>query len=218
MLATAVEIVVGYGGRTKRLIVGDSVTIGRSQVCDIRLADPLISRRACLLRVEATYVMVFNESTRTPLSIRPPAGEDRRVGPRSAVASLPYVTFDIVFAGADGRPVNVHVDARMLSAPEPPAVDPDEERTCDVAAGGLTGGQIANLAGRRAVRMQAALLTPAQRIALIALCEPMLTRNGSDARPLSTSELADRLSLRPDYVRNIVKDVRHRLADAGVPG
>jgi hypothetical protein len=218
VLATAVEIVVSHGGRSKRLGVGGSVTIGRSQVCDIRLADPLVSRRACLLRVEPTYVMVFNESTRTSLTVRPPVGEDRRVAPGSGVASLPYVTFDVVFAGADGRPVGVHVDARYLSAPEPPAVDPDDEQTCDIAAGGLTGGQIANLAGRRGARMQAALLTPAQRLALVALCEPMLTRNGSDARLPSTSELADRLRLRPGYVYNIIKEVRHRLADAGVPG
>lgn len=50
------------------------------------------------------------------------------------------------------------------------------------------------------------------------MCEPMLTRNGAYARPLSTSELARRLNLRPDYVRNLIKDVRYRLADAGVSG
>jgi hypothetical protein len=66
--------------------------------------------------------------------------------------------------------------------------------------------------------MQAALLTPAQRIALIAMCEPMLTHNGTHARPRSTSELADRLSLSPDYARNVIKDVRYRLSEAGVPG
>ena len=110
---------------------------------------------------------VGDSVTRTPLAIRPPAGEDRRVGPRSAAASLPYTTVDVV-AGAGGRPVTVHVDAWTLS---PPTVDPDEEQTSDVTAGGLTGGQI-----------------------------------------------ADRLSLRPGYVRNVINDVRHRPADTGVPG
>jgi hypothetical protein len=210
MLRTAVGIIVVNGRTARRVGVGDSVTMGRSQTCDIRLPDAHISRRACLLRVEPDYVMVFNQSIRRPLAIRPPAGEDRRVGPASATTSLPYTTFDIIFAGADDEPVRVHIDARRLSSPELPAVDPAEEQTCDVTV----LGPMAEPAGR----MQAALLTRAQRIALIAMCEPMLTRNGTQARPRSTTELAERLNLKPDYARNIIKDVRHRLADAGVPG
>jgi hypothetical protein len=67
--------------------------------------------------------------------------------------------------------------------------------------------------------MQAALLTPAQRTALIGLCEPLLTRNGAGARPRSTAELTERLGRRkPIYVRNVIIEVRHRLADEGVPG
>jgi hypothetical protein len=150
--------------------------------------------------------------------IRPPAGEDRRVGPCAAATSLPHRVFEVVFAGGDGEPVSVHVDARGLTSPESPAVNPREGRTRGADDLGLTTGTVPNMAGRRAVRMQAALLTPAQRIALIAMCEPMLTRNGVHARPRSTAELADRLGLTPDYARNVIKDVRHRLYDAGVPG
>ncbi|MEV6494850.1 hypothetical protein AB0M20_40445, partial [Actinoplanes sp. NPDC051633] len=106
---------------------------------------------------------------------------------------------------------------RALVPPQPTAVLAEEGRTRGADDPG-TDLYVPNLGGRRAVRMQAALLTRAQRIALIAMCEPMLTRNGAHARPLSTVELADRLGLKPDYARNIIKDVRHRLAESGVPG
>ncbi|MBU2669148.1 FHA domain-containing protein [Actinoplanes bogorensis] len=195
MLQIGVKIVVGYEREVHSAGVGESISIGRSHACDIQLFDPYISRRACLLQVEPAHVTVFNQSTHKPLVLRPPTGEDRRVGPLSASTSLPYGLFQVVFAGTDDRPVGVRVDARALSAPEPPGVDPGEDRTGDV-----------HIAGR------VALLTPAQRIALIALCEPLLTRNGAYARPRSTPELAQRLNLKPSYARNLIKDVRHQLA------
>ncbi|MEV6493474.1 hypothetical protein AB0M20_33370 [Actinoplanes sp. NPDC051633] len=149
--------------------------------------------------------------------MRPPVGEDRRVGPAAATTSLPYPVFDVVFAGTDDRPVSVRVDARGLVPPQPPAVLAEEGRTRGAEDPG-TDLHVPNLGGPRAVRMQAALPTRAQRTALIAMCELMLTRNGAYARPLSTVELAERLGLKPDYARNIIKDVRHRLAESGVPG
>jgi hypothetical protein len=217
-MGTGGGVVVDYGGRRRFVDVGDSLTIGRSQSCTVRLADPEISRQACLLRIDADFVMVFNQSAQKPLVIRPPVGEDRRVGPGAAAMSLPYPIFDVVFAGRDDEPVSVHVDARGLGSPELPPVDPREEPTRGAEDLGLTSHRIPNLAGRGPVRMQAALLTPAQRIALVALCEPMLTHNGGQARPRSTTEIADRLGLKPDYARNVIKEVRHRLSDAGVPG
>jgi len=210
-------VVTHRGGRWQ-LGVGESLTIGRSENCSVRLGDPEISRHACLLRVESGFVTVFNQSTQKPLALRPPAGEDRRVGPAAATTSLPYPAFDVVFAGTDDRPVSVHVDARTLVPPRAPAVIAAEGQTRGADDPGLTDVQMPNLAGPRSVRMQAALLTRAQRTALIAMCEPMLTRNGAFARPRSTAELADRLGLKPDYARNIIKDVRHRLAESGVPG
>jgi hypothetical protein len=198
--------------------VGDSLTIGRSQSCAVRLVDPGISRQACLLRVDAELVMVFNQSAQKPLAIRPPVGEDRRVGPGAATTSLPYSTFDVVFSGRDDQPVSVHIDARGLGLPELPVPDPREMPTRGVDDAGLTNRKVPNMAGCRPARTQAALLTPAQRIALIALCEPMLTSNGAHARPRTAAELADRLGLRPHYARNVIKEVRYRLSEAGVPG
>jgi hypothetical protein len=212
------RVVVSYGTKQWVLRLGDSLTIGRSQACDVRLADPEISRHACRLLVQAQFVTVFNESTQKPLAIRPPVGEDRRVGPSSAGTSLPYPVFEVVFAGRDEDPVSVHVDARELPTPDRPVLDPKEAKTRGPDDPGLIDTTVPNTAGRRAARMQAALLTPAQRIALIALCEPMLTLNGSQARPRSTSDLARRLGRAPDYVRNVIKEVRQRLSDAGVPG
>ncbi|MEV6489836.1 hypothetical protein AB0M20_14590, partial [Actinoplanes sp. NPDC051633] len=74
------------------------------------------------MRVDSGFVTVFNQSTQKPLAVRPPAGEDRRVGPGAATTSLPYPVFDVVFAGTDDRPVSVRVDARALVPPQPPAV------------------------------------------------------------------------------------------------
>jgi hypothetical protein len=181
------------------------------------MPDPEISRHACLLQVQDGYVMVFNQSRLKPLAMRPPVGEDQRVGPSSALTSLPHRTFDLIFAEAYDESVCVHVDARAMTPPLPPPSADGEEPTLSVVKSHLST-LAPNLAGRRPARTQAALLTPAQRLALIALCEPMLTANGISARPRSSTELAERLVLRPDYARNIIKDVRHRLADAGVPG
>jgi hypothetical protein len=210
-------VVVTHRGRSWLVGSGDSLTIGRSRTCTVRLTEPEISRHACLLRIDDGFVMIFNQSTLKPLTMRPPVGEDQRVGPSSAMASLPHRTFDLVFAGRDNEPVCVQVDARRLPPPFPAPSEDGEDPTLDVAHSDLVA-LTPNLAGRRAVRMQAAVLTPAQRTALIALCEPMLTSNGADARPRSSTELAERLALRPDYARNVIKDVRYRLSDAGVPG
>jgi hypothetical protein len=211
------RVVVEYGDEEWIMRPGDSLTIGRSQKCQLHLTDPEISRHACQLIVHHQLVMVFNQSTQKPLAIRPPSGEDRRVGPSSAATSLPYDTFEVVFAGRDDAPVSVQVDASGLSRPQPPVPDPREGTTRGADDLSLTERKIVNTAGRRAARQQAALLTPTQRIALIALCEPLLTRNGADARPRTTPELAHRLRWVPDYARNVIKDVRHRLSAAGVP-
>jgi hypothetical protein len=212
------EVVVAYRRDRWLLHIGDSLTIGRSHLCAVQLLDTGISRRACLLRVDTGFIMVFNESAQKPLIIRPPVGEDRRVEPFAAAMSLPHTRFEVVFAGHDGRPVSVDVDARRLTLPQPPAVDPLEEPTLGGRELGLIGRVIPNLAGPRDARMQAALLTRTQRAALIALCEPMLTRNGPDARPRTSSELAERLGWKPDYARNVIKEVRHRLSGNGIPG
>jgi hypothetical protein len=218
MSGTTGPVLVLHEGRKWFLDPGDSLTIGRSQTCAVRLTDPEISRYACLLRVGPEFVLVLNQSVQKPLVVRPPVGEDRRVAPGAAATSLPYPIFDIVFAGRDDEPVGVRVDARGLRPPASPAPDPREPQTRGADDLDLTGHQAPNTAGRRPVRMQAALLTPGQRLALIAMCEPMLTRNGGEARPRSAGELADRLGLTPDYARNVIKDIRYRLADAGVPG
>lgn len=215
---TAGRVIVRHGAREWSLGQDESLTIGRSEECVVRLTDPEISRNACLLRVASDLVLVINQSEQKPLVVRPPYGEDRRVPPRGAATSLPYRTFEIVFAGRDDEPVGVRVDARGLELPAGPVPNPREPRTRGAGDRDLVGHQRPSPGGRRAIRMQAALLTPRQRVALIALCEPMVTRNGDQARPRSTAELAARLGWTHDYARNVVKDVRYRLAEAGVPG
>jgi hypothetical protein len=218
MRVAAPDVVVSYQRNQWYRQIGESLTIGRSQECDVRLPDPEISRHACLLRVDSGFVMVFNQSRNKPLVLRPPVGEDRRLSPSAATASLPHPVFDVVFAGHDDHPVAVRVDAYRLTPPLPPSAEESEGRTRGADEPDLAAPRRPSLGGLRAARMQAALLTPAQRIAVTALCEPMLTRNGRLARPLSSAELAQRLGWRPDYARNVIKEARHRLSDAGVSG
>ena len=58
-------------------------------------------------------------------------------------------------------------------------------------------------------------LTPGQRRVLSALCAPLLA---GEARSATAREIADSLNLRPNYVRNVLKETRERLAAQGVPG
>ncbi|MBM2621331.1 FHA domain-containing protein [Actinoplanes sp. LDG1-06] len=211
-------VLVSYGGQRWALRPGDSLTIGRGQDCDLRLAPDEISRHACLLRVGSDMVVVLNQSEQKPLAIRPPAGEDERVAPGKAGTSVGRPVFDVVFAGRDDEPVSVRVDAGGLLHPAPVVPDPREPPTRGAEDRDLVGHRALSLGGRRAGRDKAALLTPSQRRALIALCEPLLTRNGDDARPRTTGEIAARLGLTHDYARNVVKEVRERLSAAGVPG
>ena len=139
-------------------------------------------------------------------------------GRARGVTSLPYRYFDVVFAGTGEAPVGVTVDARALPPPTGPVPDPREARTRGADTDDLTAPQGVGLGGPGVARRQAALLTPAQRRVLLALCEPMLIHNGERARARSTEETARRLDRAPDYVRNVLKDIRYRLSEAGVPG
>jgi hypothetical protein len=117
---TGGRVVVRHGGRDWFLHPGESITIGRSEECAVRLTDPEISRNACLLRVAPDMVLVLNQSGQKPFVLRPPHGEDRRVAPRGATTSLPHRVFEVVFAGRDDEPVCVGVDARGLVPPAYP--------------------------------------------------------------------------------------------------
>ena len=60
--------------------------------------------------------------------------------------------------------------------------------------------------------------TNAERRILTALCEPLLTARGDQARPASYAQAAERLFLSRSRVENCIADLVKKYASAGVPG
>ncbi|MEU4835072.1 hypothetical protein [Streptosporangium sp. NPDC023615] len=193
-------VLVAFMGRQWRACPGQSLTVGRSATCDVRLPDDEhLSRRAGSLTVLDDCVLIRNDSRRKPLVVRPPAGEDRVVEPGAATTSLPFPIFSVVFAGRGGTVVTVSVDAR--------SVTPSEDRR----AGGSPTCSPRTVAPPLA-------LTRSQRIMLAALCEPLLMETGPRAVPATYAQIGRRLRRQPGYVRNVLKALRESLSGHGVPG
>jgi hypothetical protein len=143
-------------------------------------------------------VLVRNDSASKPLVVRPPAGEDRVVEPDSAITSLPYGQFSVVFTGRAGAPVRVVVDASTLShghAARDPYTSP--------------GGKTVTAPLR---------FTPGQVRVLAALCAPLLLGTGPGAVPATYGQIGRRLGLTPGHVRNTLKAVRESLSGYGMAG
>lgn len=178
---------------------GDSLTLGRSHKCDVKLPkDAHLSRLAATVTVLGDCVLVRNESASKPLALRPRTGEDSVVEPGAATTSLPHRQFAIVFAGCGGQAVVVQVDARSLT-PASVTVNDVATRSPDTVTAPVT-------------------LTGTQRKVLQALCNPLLTMTGDAVAPATYAEIGRVLGLSPGYVRNVMKTTRETLAGAGVPG
>jgi hypothetical protein len=195
---SAGDVVIEFGGRQWVISPGDLVTVGRSGSCEIRLPnDDHLSRRAGSLRVLDDCVLVRNESTRKPLVMRPPTGADRIVEPGTAITSLPFRQFEILLSGSGGQVLSIQVDACRLT-PESYAFDPPTTTP--------------------ETRAEPIVLTGSQRRVLAALCEPLLTGRGPRAAPATYAQIGQRLDLRPQYIRNVVKSLRETLTGYGVDG
>jgi hypothetical protein len=188
---------VTFGGQCWTLAVGATLTIGRGRGCDVLLPDDdHLSRRAASLSVMTDCVLVRNDSSSKPFVLRPTSGEDRVLEPGAATTSLPWRAFQLVFTGRAGAALTVPVDAAELSPP--PRLD--------------------RVTLSKATLTQPISLTGAQRRILAALCEPLLTRTGPEAAPATYAQIAARLTLKPHYVRNVVKSIRESLTGHGLPG
>ena len=206
-LPSAKPVQVRHGDLHRLLAPGEEVTFGRGLEVDLRLAadppDLLVSRRAGLIRCLPDAVLVSNLSSRGMLRLDAPGTAGREIGPGEAITSEPHRTFQVTVIGSYGQSYAVEVDARSLPSPSPtpssvptrarPALDPT-------------------------VVSSPIPLTPTQRRVLAALCAPLLDAVGPPPGPASAREIGAALGLQPNYVRNVLKEIREELTANGVPG
>jgi hypothetical protein len=191
-------VLVRYDGHTWRLVSGRSLTFGRGSEVDIALAhappDLRVSRHTGTLRHLVDTVLIINASSRGLLTVMADGTANREIAPGEAITCDPHRRFRVCVIGEFGVTYEVDVDASSLP------VQGSDDRP--------HGGPGTVLSTRFD-------LTPGQRRVLTALCEPLLA---GESRSATAREIAEVLNLRPNYVRNVLKDTRERLASQGVPG
>jgi hypothetical protein len=192
---------VSHRGRVWHVPRDGELTFGRGLDVDVRVAaqpqDLQVSRRAGMIRCLSDSVLVLNLSAHGVLQLAAEGAMTRDIAPGEAITSEPHRLFEVIVVGEYGRAYVLGVDARRL--PTPGAPRPAEHLT--VAA---------------TVLATPFDLTPTQRRVLEALCAPMLAPGGGGAA--TAREIGDALDLRPNYVRNVLKQIREDLTAAGVPG
>jgi hypothetical protein len=183
----------------RRLVsLGQEITIGRGAGAGLRIAhrpvDDHVSRLTASLRTLHDCVLVQNRSGSKHLVLRPLVGEERRLEPGAATTSMPFTEFFIVVAGRFGREYTVHVDVRDLT--------PDHLRP--------TGDPLETVDG-----VPIGLSLPERQV-LAALCEPLLTRTGTQAAPATYRQVGTRVGKSPSHVRTVLRRLREQLAGQGV--
>lgn len=195
---SASPVVVRHDGRTWRLVSGRALTFGRGLDVDIKLAheppDLRVSRHTGTLRHLIDTVLVINASSRGLLTLVADGAVPREISPGEAITCDPHRKFRVCVIGEYGVTYDLDVDASSL-----PEQESDEQTH----------------RGAGTVLFTRYDLTPGQRRVLGALCAPLLA---GEARSATAREIAESLNLKPNYVRNVLKDTRERLAAQGVPG
>ncbi len=191
-------VLVRHDGRTWRLVSGRALTFGRGLDVDIKLAhdppDLRVSRHTGTLRHLIDTVLIMNASSRGLLTLMADGAVTREISPSEAITCDPHRKFRVGVIGEYGQTYDLDVDATSLSEQES---DDRPNR------------------GAGTVLFTRYDLTPGQRRVLSALCAPLLA---GEARSATAREIAENLDLRPNYVRNVLKDTRERLSAQGVPG
>ena len=174
------------------------MTFGRGLDVDIKLAhdppDLRVSRHTGTLRHLIDTVLIMNASSRGLLTLMADGAVTREISPAEAITCDPHRKFRVGVIGQYGQTYDIDVDASSLSEQES---DDRPNR------------------GAGTVLFTRYDLTPGQRRVLSALCAPLLA---GEARSATAREIAESLDLRPNYVRNVLKDTRERLSAQGVPG
>jgi DNA-binding CsgD family transcriptional regulator len=180
------------------------LTFGRGFKVDVRLAadppDLFVSRRAGLIRCLSDSVLVLNLSSRGLLQLAADGRVIRDIGPGEAITSEPYRLFEVIVVGEYGRGYVLRVDAQQLP---PPGTG-----IADLTAVPIDGDETVTTAPYN--------LTPTQRRVLTALCAPMVGQ-GRSGGAATAREIGEALDLRPNYVRNVLKEIREQLTANGVP-
>ncbi len=193
-------ITVRHAGRTWTLSTEAELTFGRgTDVVITMAADPpdlRVSRHAGTLRALPDTVLISNVSSRGVITVDAEGALSREIAPGEAITGAPHRVFTVTVVGEYGQTYALQVDARAL--PHPVVA---RERATRGAATVLTTPYD---------------LTPSQRRILAALCAPMLA--AGDGTAASAREIAHDLELRPNYVRNVLKEIREHLTALGVPG
>ena len=201
--SSAKPVRVRHGDVARQLAPGEEMTFGRGLHVDLRLAadppDLLVSRRAGLIRCLPDAVLVSNVSSRGTLRLSASGAPSREIGPGEAITSEPHRTFRVTVVGNYGRTYDLDVDARALPTP-------------GVALAAVVPGP------DQTVATSPIELSATQRRVLSALCAPLLKTVGAPANPASAREIGAALGLQPNYVRNVLKEIREELSSYGVPG
>ncbi len=194
----ALPVLVRHGGRAWRLLGGQALTFGRGLDVDIRLAshppDLRVSRHTGTLRHLIDTVLVVNASSHGLLTLAAEGAVTREIGPREAITCDPHQIFRVCVIGEYGATYDVDVDASAI---------PD------------AGSDHRQHRGPGTVLFTLYDLTPGQRKVLTALVAPLVA---GESRSATTREIAAAVDLQPNYVRNVLKDIRERLTAQGVPG
>jgi hypothetical protein len=181
---------------------GESLSVGRQSTSDIRIGSPDpgpedlgVSRRAATLSYAQGRIWIRNDSTSLPVFVRPAVGQEHVLESRGDMVSVAGSRVEVAFEGQI-RTYRVEIELHG-------------EVTAEDAQGPETA----------APATQAALpLTERERRLLAALCEPLLTGSGREARPASYRQVAERLGLSDHTVRNALDALREQLLNIGIPG
>jgi hypothetical protein len=195
---SASPVLVRNNGRTWRLVSGGALTFGRGPDVDIKVAhdppDLRVSRHTGTFRHLVDTVLIINASSRGMLTLMADRAVTREISAGEAISCDPHRKFRVCVIGEYGLTYDLHVDASSLPGHE---------------SGDRPQGGVGTVLFTRYD------LTPGQRRVLSALCAPLLA---GGTRSATAREIAKRLNLKPNYVRNVLKDTRERLATQGVPG
>lgn len=193
---------VTHGAQTVSIEDSGRVRVGRSSVCDLQVGhgedgpeDLGVSRTAATISLQDGRLWVRNDSGSQPVYLVPETGPTRVLENQDEIASLPTARVTVQLRGR----IRTHEVQIEL------ATEPTLGTTRPIPTDGPATQYLLEF-------------TNAERRILTALCEPLLTKSGDQARPASYAQAAERLFLSRSRVENCIADLVKKFASAGVPG